>query len=151
MAAGQQLFAAMALTVLLLGGAGAISLAYDSGAERITVDNESFDPTGDVTLNESNRQYADYDQNVSVLNTTRNTEYAPGGNYTWFAQNGTLEVVANSELDNQSTAVIDYGLYQSDQASTGLRAMWAQLFGASGTVPIVLVAGAVLVALGRFR
>lgn len=98
----------LVLCLMAVGMPFILSTAMEQSERHITRYNESFSPTGDVTLNDSQISYAEYDSGVRVHNGS-GTYIDPEGNYTWYQSNGTLTVETNSTLDNSSEGKVTYG------------------------------------------
>ena len=132
--------------IIVLGGGAFILDAsiQDSQVAREAV-NESFDPVGGdvVELENSHITRAEYDDTVTVRDANE-SELQASGNYTWNQGNGTLTVVDNSYLDNQTTAYVTYGWYGqsvTQDRSTDVILKFPQLF------PIVALGGLMFFAL----
>lgn len=130
------------LAILGLSGVAAVDSANQEAGERVDVNDETFEPVGDtvVTLNNSNVDGAYYDENVTVVNAS--TTYEPSGNYTWHDNNGTIGIVNNSDLANQSTANISYGYVDTTEHQQNATRMLALLLKTEAL--LVLVVGAAL-------
>jgi hypothetical protein len=107
-------------------------LAYDASVvnagDDVTVTNESFTPSaGNVTtLDESTRDDAIYDENVTVYNES-GLEMTEGTDYTWFEANGTLKTLVGGRLEGDSTATITYGFFVRDVEAERLSGLVSQI------------------------
>lgn len=103
--------AAVAIMIFAIGGLYVYDATVQDSRHDITIDNESFTPNasdGVERFDNSELERADYDETVDVFDANE-SEIEQSGNYTWHDSNGTLSVVSNSQLDNESNATITYG------------------------------------------
>jgi len=106
--------AVLALVILATAGVWGLQASLETAGQDQTVVNETWTPTaGSVTtLDESNRDGAYYDHNVTVYDTS-GAEVDRGDDYRWYPGNGTVEAVAGGELDGDRSANITYGYQQT--------------------------------------
>lgn len=152
MSAGRLMFVVVALAIILVGATGAIGYsAYESGDETV-VENETFQPVGNTTveLEHSHKPNAVYGATVNVTNSTTDEEIEQAGNYTWQDGNGTLFVEEGSHLANQSEAHIDYSFSETTAEAFGMVQMFSRLVDAGGSLIYVVVVALVLAAVARF-
>jgi uncharacterized protein YaiE (UPF0345 family) len=147
----ERLIGLIAVVMLVAAGATAVDDATRRSSPQVTVDNESFDAVGGsvVELNNSNRDAVYFEDAVDVytFDSQGNKEIDDGvladGNYTWNTNNGTLTVVDNSYLDNQTNTSVTYNYSRPDKTQRGI----AQIIGNGLDVAqlLILVLGAGLV------
>ncbi len=131
----------IAVPVLLVGGIAAVDSSLEEAGNETTVTDESFEPVGGdtTTLNQSDVDGAIYDETVTVE--SNGTTYESDGNYSWdggLDGNGTISVVENSSLSNQSTATIDYGYTKTTEHQRFISGMLGDMFNTGGLMVIVV-------------
>lgn len=114
------------VVVMMLAGvqAGLQNAGYEQ-----TVVNETFqNPTAGtvITLDESNRNGAYYDRNVTVYD-ENGTEMAHGTDYDWTRDNGTLEPLAGGALAGDANGTITYAYQQTTAEQRRMAGLLAQL------------------------
>lgn len=123
--------AVLGVALTAFGGYYVIDEATAESRHDVTIENESFSATGDALASFNNSQLAraDYDATVTVRNASDGSIFDESGNYTWFEANGTLEVTANSDLANATTAEITYGYFGQELGQTGLTTIFHDYHG----------------------
>lgn len=142
-----RILAVVGLAIMLAAGVGAVSSADQSAQQAITIENETWspDPGSVTTLDESNREYAEYDATVTVRD-ENGTNSAADADYRWYQSNGTVMALSGGNLDGDASAVITYGYDQSSAEQDMIATTTAQLAGVSGIIPFVLMALMLIVA-----
>jgi len=149
----ERLIGLIAVVLLVAAGATAVDDATRRSSPTVTVNNETFDAAGGtvVKLNNSNRQAVYYEDSVDVYSydiNGNNNENEDGvvaeGNYTWNTNNGTLAVVNNSYLDNQTNTSITYNYSRPDKTQRGMAAIIGDGLDVAQLLILVLAAGLVL-------
>lgn len=118
--------AILALALLLLGGAAAVSDAYESAGQHSEIENESFQPdAGNVTaLEHSNLESVFYDHAVRVYG--ENGQLVDeGADYEWYRGNGTIRTLAGGRLDGDTQADITYGYSTTTDTQTEFASLFA--------------------------
>lgn len=120
--------ALVAIGVLAMGGLVGLQVALEDAGEDHEITNETWTPTaGSVTtLDESNRNGAYYDENVTVHD-ENDTEMNSGDDYLWNSGNGTVKALSGGDLDGDDNATISYGFAQTTQEQRRLTGMAAQI------------------------
>lgn len=155
--AASKLLPVLALGLLLFVGTFAASSAYEtSGQEREVTD--TFTPTpGAVTeLNESNHDHVIYAEDVEVVTNISDTastgpEFlaAPGKDYTWFPENGTIKTNNTGVLADASSAQITFTYYGPLPEQRGIVALFAGQLEIARVLVLVGVVGVIVLAVGR--
>lgn len=142
------IIAVILVAITLLAGAGVVHYSLSNTGAQTTY-TESFTPTsGDtITFNESERDDVYYDTAVNVTG-ENDAVMQQGVDYNWHQSNGTLTVISGGDLEDDSSANIEYGLrVPSDQQRT-----YASMLGgwitATYALPLVLAVALVVLGLG---
>lgn len=125
----------LALVILSIGGVYATQAALENAGEDHFVTNETWTPdAGNVTtLEESNRNGAYYDTNVTVYD-ENGTEMDSGTDYKWYTGNGTVKALVGGGLDGDSSATISYGFQQTTAEQRALAGTLAKIPGMLGLI-----------------
>lgn len=140
-----RLIALIAVAVLVLAGASAISSTLvQSGTQSQTV-NETWTPDpGNVTvLDNSKITGAYYNQTVSVYD-ENGTPQTAGTDYVWYDSNGTVKALQSGGLDGDSSANITYGWSETSSEQRNFADTFASGFEIAQLLILVLGAGLVL-------
>lgn len=141
-----RLIAVIGFALLMLAGASAINAAFQASGQGYHVDNESFAPAPGVNqLANSNIANATYNNSVTVEDGNQSVVTA-SGNYSWLQNNGTVDVVANSYLDNQSTAYIEYGWVENSDQQRDFAALFGNGLDIAQLLVFVMLLGLFLAA-----
>lgn len=134
--------------VAALGVTGLQATLEDAGTDEV-VENESFDPqTGTVqALEESDRDYAYYDETVVVVDENGNAT-TEGIDYQWYPSNGTIKPLSGGELDGDGSAEITYRYQVTTEEQRGIAGALANIPRVLG---LALPLGALVFVLAAFR
>jgi hypothetical protein len=117
--------------IAVMGMNGALA----DNASLTTVENETWTPdAGNVTeLNNSNLEAADYNETVTVRDST-GTVMSNQTDYTWFDGNGTVKATVGGGLDGESEATISYGYERAPDDQVELAVTLSQLPASAGAI-----------------
>lgn len=148
----QRIVALVAVAILLVSGAVATSAAFTESGEQTAVESESFTPdAGNITvLDDSNFPNAIYANDVVVRNSA-GARMAPGEDYVWFDENGTVGTVTGGDLDGEQSASITYSYSEPSENSRGIATLLGYGFNAASGMILVLGLGVVFAALTVLR
>lgn len=141
--------AAIALAAFLFVGFYVVDAGIQTSRHDISIVNESFDPVGGEinVLNNSQLNRADYESTVTVYNESDGSKF-PTANYTWHSSNGTIFVNNNSDLDNASTALIEYNYTGQTLKQTKTTNVLVEFMGV--LVPLAFIAFVSMLAVAMF-
>lgn len=132
-----------AIAIVAIAGAGAFQATVADAGDAVTVENETFDPAASPITVDANNQTGAY-LNDPATETVRNTSEVvmeSGQDYEYHPENGTLVVLDDGRLANDSTGYITYGYQQTSSEQRGLASIFAgqlDVIGALVFVGIVL-------------
>lgn len=145
----------LALAILLLVGAAAGSEAFETSAEKRTID-ENFSPSpGVIELEHSNLANVSYVEQVRVRsNVTAGGEeeilVVEGTDYLWHSNNGTIEVLSGSRLSDGGDANVTYAYYAQSSFQRDMANISATLFEIAPLLVLIGIVGVVVVAARGF-
>lgn len=131
--------ALMAIGIVAMGALVGFNAALADNASLSTVENETWtpDPGNVTTLNESNLDGADYNETVTVRDSS-GTEMSNETDYTWFDGNGTVKALEDGGLDGEEEATISYGYERAPEEQVEMAQLMALIPNSVGVlVPII--------------
>jgi hypothetical protein len=131
--------ALLAIAVIAMGALVGFQAALADNASLSTVENETWTPdAGNVTtLNKSNLDAADYNETVTVRDSS-GTVMSNETDYTWFDSNGTVKALTGGGLDGESEATISYGYERAPDAQVEMAQLMALIPNSAGALlPII--------------
>jgi len=142
--------AVVVVAILLVGGGAVAQLSFvESGTSKEYTETFDAGAIGDIiTFNESNRDDVIYEENV-IVESKNNKLYVEGEDYTWYQNNGTLEVLS-SNLANTTDNTIDYVVVAPTLKHRENADRIASLFSITQYIPLLLLIGLILIVLGVF-
>lgn len=132
------IIAVLVVAIGLLAGVGVVHQSLsNTGAEQAYT--ESFDPGTNqthVTLNESNRDSVYYTSTVNVTD-ENDSLMRPGIDYQWHESNGTLTVLDDGGLDDDTTATVEYSLRIPSEQQRNYATMLGEFMNAAYAIPLL--------------
>ncbi|MGB9966117.1 hypothetical protein [Halobacterium hubeiense] len=116
-----------AIAIVAVAGVSAFQAAQVNAGQDIVVENETFDPaTSPITVEEADSTgvYLNDPADETVRNSS-DVIMDEGSDYRYHPENGTLVVLSDGRLANDSTGYITYGYQQSSSEQRGLASLLA--------------------------
>jgi len=143
------IIALVGIALFALIGVIGMNAALANNTSTTSITDEDWTPdAGNITeLNKSNLEAADYNETVTVRDST-GTVMSNETDYTWFDGNGTVKATVGGGLDGESEATISYGYERAPDDQVELAVTLSQLPASAGAI---LPFGVILIFLLLFK